>query len=77
MKYPLSKKKDASRMEYTYRGYDVLVYRSYGGGMRGVPMYCTSSMYHCSEFECGSSDVKRFKKMMDRRIDKLQNKEVV
>jgi hypothetical protein len=76
MKYPLSKKKDAGPMEYTYRGYDVLAHRTYGGGFQGVELYCTSSMYHCSELKCGSSDVKRFKKMMDRRIDKLQNEEV-
>jgi len=70
MNYPISKNKQGGPMDYLYRGFEVQVSRTYGGGFKGgVDNYCTGSTYYSSEFKIGSASRDRFKQMMDRRID--------
>lgn len=69
MNFPISKNKQGGPMDYLYRGFEVQISRTYGGGFKGVDHYCTGSMYYSPDFNTGSTNRDRFKKMMDRRID--------
>lgn len=64
MNYPLSKNKLGNPTEYIYRGERVLVTRAHGDGGQ-----CIASTYWAPERKVIASSAKRFKKMMDRRID--------
>ena len=66
MSYPISKIKNGASSQYTYRGCYIEVNKTYNFNRE----YVIGSTYYCPQFKVFSSNRKKFKVMMDLRINK-------